>query len=704
MLSLGLLSNTIGLLLFVTLSVLLLVNWRGQLIGSLLLLASVVSAIWFIKLLSDNLYVIEYSPSSNLFEVARSASWLLFLFVVIRQYLLTGGKQGIRLFLLSIIVIGTSGLLAFASYKDLLEQTLLFNTYSAEKITYIGYLILSLIGLLLVEKLYRSITPASRWSIKYLCLGIGGLFAYDFFLYSDSLLLNRTNTDLFDARGIINALCVPLIAVSVARNPNWKMELFVSRHVIYGTTTTLAAGLYLLVMSIAGYYIKNFGGAWGRPLQIIFFFGAVMVLLALIFSSDVRTKIKVFLAKHFYRNKYDYREEWLGFTRLLSENKNDEEFYKNIIQAISAIIKSPGGALWLSDKRGYYRLEATLNFHEKIISEIQQDDPVIEYISSNRCIIDLDQYRKKSSDYSSISIPKWLEANARLRLIVPMFNGDSLIGLAMFLDPAIKTSFNWEDMDLLKTVGIQSANYIVLFKTTEALSEARQFEAYNRLSAYVVHDLKNLVAQLSLISVNAQRYRDNKEFVDDVFATIESAVLKMKKLLNNLRRGGVENDVTPHPVRLQDIINDVIKLRHSIEPVPRFVSSDSDIFVSLDKDRFITVLEHLVQNAQEATPAEGMVELDLVHHVDSIEVQIKDTGCGMDQKFIQNRLFKPFDTTKGNAGMGIGVYESRELIEEMGGRVVVKSTLGQGTIFSIFLPVSKILNQRQISDPNKALF
>src|SRR5690606_5606242 len=181
--------------------------------------------------------------------------------------------------------------------------------------------LLSLVGMLLVEHLYRNTSPQQRWSLKFLCLGLGAAFAFDFYLFSDAMLFRSVNADIWSARGVVVAIIAPLLAVSAARNPTWSLDVSVSRQFVLHSTTLLAAAGYMLVMATAGYYIRFFGGTWGGLLQVTFLFGAGVVLVLALFSGTLRARIKIFLSKHFFSYRYDYREEWLRFTQTLSDTQ-----------------------------------------------------------------------------------------------------------------------------------------------------------------------------------------------------------------------------------------------------------------------------------------------------------------------------------------------------------------------------------------------
>jgi putative PEP-CTERM system histidine kinase len=270
------------------------------------------------------------------------------------------------------------------------------------------------------------------------------------------------------------------------------------------------------------------------------------------------------------------------------------------------------------------------------------------------------------------------------------------MGFVVLARSNVLMNINWEARDLLLTIGSQCASYIALEEVNERLMEARQFDVFNRLSAYVVHDLKNIIAQLALVAKNSEKHRYNQEFIDDSFVTIVNATSKMERLLALLRKGRLDVKDKQQQIDLNNILMMVVKNRRGILPLPVFEGLDSPLFVTANEERLVTVIGHLIQNAQEATEEDGSVFIRLVEKGEWAVIEIEDTGCGMDDKFVRNSLFRPFRTTKGNAGMGIGVYESREIIVSLGVRMQVSSTPGIGTKFSLFLPVKRVNDQEPV--------
>ncbi|MCP4408027.1 MAG: PEP-CTERM system histidine kinase PrsK, partial [Gammaproteobacteria bacterium] len=404
-------------------------------------------------------------------ETLRSAAWFAFLIHLLHP--LKKSQAGISN-TLRFIIPGVSIYVVLVLSLDFLPifySTLPHNL----NLSITGHIGLAIIGLVLIEQLFRNTRPEQRWAIKFLFIGIGGIFAYDFFLYSDALLFKRIDPNLWTARGFISALIVPLLAVTASRNPSWSLNIFVSRKIIFHSVTVFGAGLYLLVMSAVGYYIKFYGGDWGTAAQFIFLFLSLILLAALLFSGQMRARLKLFLNKHFYKNKYEYREEWLRLLKTISVKHPDAGLHETSIRAMASIVDSPGGQLWLiRDTQRYLCVETwSMNRVDEIES---RHSSLIRFLEQSDYVINLLEYDSEPEQYAGLALPQWMEKSDRAWLIVPLRHHDELFGFMVLANPHTPRQINWEDRDFLKAVGQQLASYLSLFEASEALAEARQFD------------------------------------------------------------------------------------------------------------------------------------------------------------------------------------------------------------------------------------
>jgi putative PEP-CTERM system histidine kinase len=547
----------------------------------------------------------------------------------------------------------------------------------------LGLVLLTVMGLVLTEQVYRSTRPEDRWAIKFLCLGLGGLFVYDFYLYANAALFHVMDAQVWAARGYVAALVMPLIAVSAARNPEWAAPVGLSRSMAFHTASLLGAGIYLLLMAGAGYYLRLFGGEWGEVVQTVFIFAAAMLLVLLMYSGTLRARLRVFLSKHFFSYRYDYREEWLNFTRTLTEGQPGEQLCERAVEALARLLESPGGALWMREGSAGYQRASHWNWAD--LQGIEPDDaPFIQWLASKQWVVDLDEMKVRRDLYGDLDTPAWLQNADNAWLVVPLMLHDELLGFVVLKHSLGNVTFNWEVSDLLKVAARQAAAHLAQMRASNQLIVARQFESFNRTTTFVIHDLKNLIAQLSLLLANAEKHKHNPEFQADMLDTVESAVTRMNKVLAQLRRG---SDATQaQSVALADILTDAAASKQAFKLRPTLELPPASLRVRAERERLTRAIGHLLQNALEATPPTGQVTLRGLEESGQAIIEVIDTGSGMDDEFIRTRLFQPFDSTKG-AGMGIGAYECRETLRALGGNIDVASTPGSGTRFRLSLPL-----------------
>ncbi len=639
--------------------------------GGRLLAAIAVSALWALVLAIDHSHTRVPSWLLLVSELARDGAWL---------YALLAVAPASMPRVLPRIVWGLWGAWVVASiFIRPVESVLSTGGFAA-----------ALLVLLVIEQIYRNSAEALRQELKFLAIGVGGLFTYDLFLYAQAELLGGIDGISWYARGFANALMVPLLALGARRLPNTDLRVFVSRQVTFYTTTFLAAGAYLLLMSAAGYAIREFGGEWGETARGVFLVGAFAVLILLVTSAAMRRRLRVFVSKHFYRNKYDYRVEWLRFIKTLSASA-DVDVHRSIVQAVAQTLSAPGGVLFTLDEGGKRFVPVSgwpLALGDLTgVAAVAADEHLIEFMHRRRWIVDLQERAARPALYEGVAVPAWLQADARWRIVSPIFRLDALVGFFVLFDPPPPFELSFEDRDLLHTMGQHVATLLAQHEADRRVAELSQFETYNRLTAFVMHDLKNCAAQLSLVVGNAVKHRHNPEFIDDAIATIANTSERMTRLIEHLSRRSGESRARP-PVKLADVVSVAVDRCQSRRPRPEFaLGANSACMVAAEREDLVTAIEHVLRNAQDATSETGYVRVEVADAGSQVRLTVRDDGVGMDAEFLNQRLFRPFHSTKGSKGMGIGAYQARELARSVGGDVEVESRPGAGTQFSFILPV-----------------
>jgi putative PEP-CTERM system histidine kinase len=661
-----------------------LAGWRGRSQRGTVSAACLLTALWAAALAWDASHERLWTALTGSLEVLRDGAWSVLLVALLGHWRRDGSRLPFSL-RPSLFVAGCAYLVLLGAMLAGHFHFELLNAVGALPVV-TAFACLAVYGMLLVEQVYRNKTIEERWAIKFACLGIGGMFAYDFYLYTNMMLFRELNPELWNARGVINALTVPLMAASMARSKSWNTSFVVSRRVMFHSAALFGSAIYLLAMGSVGYYLRFFGGRWGTVMQAGFLFGAICLLLVILFSGTFRSWLKVSISKHFFTYNYDYREEWMRFTRTLSER--GPNLGDRAIQAMAALVESPGGILWQRSDAGRY--EPRAHWHALAVDTAEPaNSPFCRFLESTQWVVDIDEFVASPDKYEGLAVPTWLLDYPRRWLVVPLMLHEKLFGFVVLQRARSPLKLNWEIIDLLEIAGSQAAGHLAQEDAANALMVARQFESFNRMSTFVVHDLKNLVAQLSLMNANAEKHKDNPEFQRDMLETLNHSVQKMKLLLQKL--GRTENAEKPLPLAVEQVVRQAVALKSAFEPRPQLVVEMPGMKVMADRERLERVVGHLIQNAIEATPRDGHVMIrlgrrDASGEVDAVEIEISDTGEGMSEDFIRERLFKPFDSTK-SAGMGIGVFESREYIIELGGALEVTSQPALGTTFKVVLPL-----------------
>lgn len=661
---------------FIAVAFLLIAAWRWRLSNVSLVAASVATAAWAGVIA----YGYQSAAGLGLWEPAldhlRQGLWIAALWALLHPELADPGATARSRDLLL-----RSGLLLLLWLG--LGAIELRWMLIGPQVQLLSRLILVTLGLVLIENLLRRATVDARWGLKFLCIGLGGIFAYDLVLIADGFLSKGIDPALEAARGVVNALAAVLIGVSVRRIALSDSFLIVSRSTAFYTGTLIAGGIYLCLMALANVFVGRFGGETATTFQAIFLFGAIVLLAVLLASGQFRAHLKKFINEHFFQYKYDYRREWLRFTETLSAENTMGALEARVIRAIAQILDSPAGAMWLYQARQFNLVSAS-NLAAESLS-VTESTPLARHLETSQSVIDIPELSSDPGKYNDLSLPPTLIQIERAWTIVPLVLHEALVGFVLLAHARAPRDLDWEDIELLNTLGRHAASYIAEQESGRALAETREFEKLNRRFAFALHDMKNLTSRLLLLSSNFEKHGERPEFRKDMVDTLVTTTDEMKRLMGRLQSEQPAVSETG-AVMLQPMLKSIVA-RIGTSARMDCETGSGDLAVVAEPDRLSAVFNHLFENANEAIGEDGWIRLHLQRREHSAVVELIDNGCGMDEAFIERELFRPFRSTK-RGGFGLGAYQCREYVRELGGDLEVVSSPGAGTTVRVILPAA----------------
>lgn len=541
-------------------------------------------------------------------------------------------------------------------------------------------------ALVLVHNFYGQASADSRPAIQLPAMALAAMWAYDLHLYTSAYLTRGEVTYLFAMRPPMLLLIAPLFALASHRNRDWKVQL--SRAATFQSLSVLAILAYLIVMMSATRALELVGGEWAMAGQVAIIVAMTLFAVAFLPSKQARAWLRVTITKHLFEHRYDYRAEWLRFTHTIGRGGGEDStpLDQRVVKALADIAGSPGGLLLLADDNGRLRPAARWNWDPPIEPSRDDDGSLAAFLAEAAHVVDFSSMAEGAIVHGErrIPLPAWIVRLPDLWAGVPLIHGGRLVGVALLAHSPLRRPLDWEDFDLFRTAGIQAASYLAEAQSLQALADAQRFDEFNRRFAFIMHDIKNLVSQLSLVARNAERHAGNPEFRADMIATLQSSVRKMNDLLARLSNGSRRNAEPPRPTQLKAVAEAVAEGKRAQRPVT--VAGDARLLAIADPARLEQALAHLVQNAIDASAEHEPVRIRIGRIGEEAAIEVIDHGAGMSGEFIRTRLFQAFASTK-DTGFGVGAFEARALVASMDGRIEVESREGEGSRFTIFLPV-----------------
>lgn len=625
------------------------------------------------------------SAPTTLVEAMRNLAWL---FALHRLFAVDGRLSLVR---------PVRPMLAALAFVELLQlSTQLFVIQTGAKGLAAGtgfhtvttlHLLVATGGLVLLHNLYGGASGQARQVLRWPATALTLLWAVDLNHYAIAYLSEGTPQVLGFVRGLLGIPVAGLLALGPtggAESPRFRP----SRAVAFQSISLLLIGGYLAAMVAVAQWLAFAGSDYAAFLQLAFVAIASLAALVVLPSQRLRGWLRVTAAKHLFQHRYDYRAEWLRFTRTVGEGgPGKASLEERVIRAVADITDSPAGLLLTLAEGDHLALASRWQWPTCEVPAEAIDAATIHAIEQVSYVADLDAMRAdRLALRNFVAMPDWLLADPRAWAMVPLLHYERLVGVVVLARPAQSRRLDWEDFDLLRVVGQQLASYLAEHAGQAALAEAARFDEFHRRIAFVMHDIKNLASQMALLARNAESHADNPEFRADMLVTLRNSADKLNGLLARLSRYGPAAIGNLDPVRADEVATGVVAQLRNRHPV-QLVECD-EVEVAANQSSLEQVLLHLVQNAIDASAQDSPVFVRVASDGLAGVIEVVDSGIGMSPEFVRSRLFKPFDSTK-QGGFGIGAYEARELVRAMSGRLEVESHEGLGTRFTIRLPLAE---------------
>jgi putative PEP-CTERM system histidine kinase len=541
-----------------------------------------------------------------------------------------------------------------------------------------------------LEKTLRGSIGHMRWQVKFMAMGVGGLFAVRLYTDAETILFLHSSLELHLVNSVALLVAGALILKSLLRARLFSVDFYVSQSFLFNSITLFLAGIYLLFVGLVAKAVNYFGGRIPLSLYVSLVFLSVLGVSALFLSDRVRRRLKRFISLHLRRPFYDYRKEWTEFTQATTSVADVRSMCTAVASKISTTFQALAVTIWLIDEKGENLIfGGSTTFTESQAQKIVESKAfTTELIALMRRRLEPVDLFRMSSDLAEAIKEKGPEDLKEFKTLysIPLRAGTTFLGFVILDGRVEGVPLSVEDYDLLRTIGDQTAGILMNFRLAENLRRLKETEAYQTMSAFMMHDLKNLASNLSLTMQNLPVHFDNPDFRQDALHMIQQSVAKLNKMCKSL-------SMLSQKVELKQVetdINELVKtsleclnghreqsLAEDLHPVP-------SLFV--DPEQVQKVLTNLLLNANEAAGRDsGIIRVGTEHRGGWVIISVTDNGAGMSQEFIEKFLFRPFKTTK-KQGMGIGLYQSKTIIEAHGGRIEVESDEGRGTTFKVWLP------------------
>ena len=550
-----------------------------------------------------------------------------------------------------------------------------------------GWILLSLVVVLSqFEQILRASRDPLRFQLKFVLIGLGGLAGMAIAQASQLLLLPVWKTSFVWIGGVATSISLVLIGFGLGR---WRIQqltqkIQVSHQALYTSLTFLLVGGYLISVGIVAEIIQQTGWELRETFAVLFVFAAALLLIIALFSRQARLEIQQFVARHFFRTKYDYREKWLEVTETFSSCRDIEEIWDRYLQWLSQTFGAPRVTIWK-------RIEADGRFHQ--IRSVNTESPPPPINGTHPLLNKLQQTHDpimaNVSEFEAQKLQEFFRVTQAL-VCVPIGNSKGhLLGFCTLSPDFHGKGYDHDDFDLLRVMAHHVAMLLLQFQLQEERSASAKWEAVHKFSAFYLHDLKNLASSLSMVVQNADQYGHDPEFQASALRTVRNTSQRimelMGKLANQTKDPTLSKGDHVTPVDLNTLVSEAVQGVNGSGCQPAFHPEAHLPLVRVQKESIKQLVLNLVLNARQAMGNQGQIDISTSLKGGSVVLEVIDTGPGMSTAQVEH-LFEPFRSNK-KTGLGVGLFQCKRMVEDQNGSIRVESEIGKGTKIIVTFPL-----------------